>query len=109
MSSAFESELWEMVDLGEHIEGKIGLPEANFIALVEENFPEPCLYVGEIETAYGVCYQPVFVNQRDFIQVDRRRDERIFFLLDLLCLRNHLSECTCNKTVLVESNGGEGE
>ena len=38
---ALERKLWEMVDLGEQIQGQIGLPEPNLVTLVQEDFPEP--------------------------------------------------------------------
>ena len=41
VSLALERKLWEMMNLGEHIEGQIGLPEANLVALVQKDFPEP--------------------------------------------------------------------
>jgi hypothetical protein len=31
---ALEGEVWEMVNLGEEIQGYVGLPESNFITLV---------------------------------------------------------------------------
>jgi hypothetical protein len=34
MSLEFEGELREMVDLGEKIQRKVGLPEPNFISLI---------------------------------------------------------------------------
>jgi hypothetical protein len=43
VSSTFEHKLREMVDLGEHIKGKVGFPEAHLVALIQENFPEPRL------------------------------------------------------------------
>ena len=41
MGLAFEGEFWEMMNLGEEIQGKIGLLESNFVTLVQEHFPEP--------------------------------------------------------------------
>jgi hypothetical protein len=41
MGLAFEGEFWEMMDLGETIQGKIGLLEPNFVTLIQEDFPEP--------------------------------------------------------------------
>jgi hypothetical protein len=41
MGLAFEGKFEEMMNLGKEIQGKIGLPESNFITLVQENLPEP--------------------------------------------------------------------
>jgi hypothetical protein len=41
MGSAFEGKLGEMINLGKEIQGKIGLPESNFVALVQEHLLEP--------------------------------------------------------------------
>ena len=41
MGLAFEGEFGEVVDLGKKIQGKIGLPESNFIALVHKHLLEP--------------------------------------------------------------------
>ena len=41
MSLAFEGEFGKVVYLGKKVQGKIGLPESNLIALVQEHFPEP--------------------------------------------------------------------
>jgi hypothetical protein len=41
MGLAFEGKLKEIMNLGEEIQGQIGLPESNFVALVQENLPKP--------------------------------------------------------------------
>jgi hypothetical protein len=38
---ASEDKFRERISLGKHVKGKIGLPESNFIALVEKNFFQP--------------------------------------------------------------------
>ena len=55
MGLAFEGEFGEIVNLGEKIQGKVWLPEPNFIALVKKNLFEPWLQVHEVEFAFGVC------------------------------------------------------
>jgi hypothetical protein len=41
MGLVFEGKFGEIMNLGEEIQGKIGLPESNFITLVQENLLEP--------------------------------------------------------------------
>jgi hypothetical protein len=41
MGLAIEGEFWEMMNLGKEIQGKIRLPESNFVVLVQEHLPEP--------------------------------------------------------------------
>ena len=41
MGLAFEGEFWEMMNLGKEIQGQIGLPDSNFVALVQEYLLEP--------------------------------------------------------------------
>ena len=41
MGLTFDGKLKEIMNLGEEIQGEIGLPESNFIALVQEHLPEP--------------------------------------------------------------------
>jgi hypothetical protein len=94
---ALEGKLGEIMNLGEEIQWQIGLPESNFVALVQENLPEPRLEIREVETAYSIGYQEIFIDQGNFIQVNQRRNERILFLFSLLCLRHHFGNCTCNK------------
>jgi hypothetical protein len=94
---AVEGELREIMDLREQIQRQIGLPEPNFVTLVQENLLEPRLEIREVETANGIGYQPVLIDQGNFIQVHWRRNERILFLFSWLCLGHHFSNCTCNK------------
>ena len=44
------------------------------------------MQIREIKAACCVRYQMVLVYQRDFIKIDRRRDERILFLFSGLVL-----------------------
>ena len=41
MGLAFEGKFGEMMNLGKKIQGQIGLPEFDFVTMVQENLPEP--------------------------------------------------------------------